>query len=261
VSTARPEHALGATYDDEFYETLDAEVSGSAAAVVPIVVDLLRPTSVLDVGCGRGTWLAAFARFGAADVLGVDGSHVAPGDLEIASTSFLAHDLTRPLRLGRRFDLVVSLEVAEHLDESVASEFVGSLVAHGAAVLFSAAVPGQGGAGHVNERWPSYWAARFAEHGYLPIDAVRPKIWTDSRVAFWYAQNTLLYVDGTDRATSAVRAACPSAPALLDVVHPALLAKVASTRGRTPSPSLSRVLRDVPGATRRALHNRLGHDR
>src|SRR4029077_20979056 len=98
---------------------------------------------------------------------------------------------------------VVSLEVAEHLDEAVASEFVASLVTHGAAVLFSAAVPRQGGSGHVNEQWPSYWAARFAHHGYVPIDAVRPAVWTDDRVAYWYAQNMLLYVDATDPATSA----------------------------------------------------------
>jgi SAM-dependent methyltransferase len=260
VSAARPEDALGLTYDDAFYETLDAEVSRSAATVVPIVVDLMPPASVLDVGCGRGTWLSVFGRLGVADLVGVDGSHVAPGDLEIPPASVLAHDLTRPLRLGRRFDLVVSLEVAEHLDASAASEFVGSLVAHGAAVLFSAAVPGQGGAGHVNEQWPSYWAERFAEHGYVPVDAVRPKIWTDSRVAYWYAQNMLLYVDGTDRATSAVRAACPSAPALLDVVHPALLAQVASGRRQPSPPSLSRVLRDLPAAARRALRSRTGRD-
>ncbi|HEX4490222.1 MAG TPA: class I SAM-dependent methyltransferase [Acidimicrobiia bacterium] len=252
---------LGVTYDDAFYQSLDADVSASAATIAPIVVDLLHPTSVLDVGCGRGTWLAAFARLGVNDVLGVDGAHVSARDLEIPPAAFLAHDLTQPLRLGRRFDLVMSLEVAEHLDEQYASAFVESLVTHGAAVLFSAAVPGQGGAGHVNEQWPSTWAARFAEHGYVPVDAVRPKVWTDRRVAYWYAQNVLLFVDGTDAATSAVRAACPSAPALLDVVHPGLLAAVAATRRQPAPPSLTRALRAVPAAARRALRNRMGRDR
>jgi SAM-dependent methyltransferase len=252
---------LGLTYDRAFYEGLDTEVATAAATVAPIVIDLLHPASVLDIGCGRGTWLAAFARLGVSDLLGVDGSHIAPNDLEIPAASFLARDLTRPLRLGRRFDLVMSLEVAEHLDEAFAAEFVASLVAHGPAVLFSAAIPRQGGAGHVNEQWPSYWAARFAEHGYAPVDAVRPTMWTDPRVAYWYAQNTLLYLDTRDRATSALRAAFPSTPALLDVVHPGLLAQVATPVRRAEPPSLRRVLRDLPAAAQRAVRHRVGRDR
>ena len=251
---------LGLTYDAAFYATLDADVSASAAAVAPIVAGLLHPASVLDVGCGRGTWLAAFVRLGVTDVLGVDGSHVATADLEVPAAAFLARDLTRPLRLDRRFDLVTSLEVAEHLPEACASDFVASLVAHGGAVLFSAAVPGQGGAGHVNEQWPSYWAARFADHGYVPIDAVRPVVWNDHRVAYWYAQNTLLYVDETNATMRRLREVQP-APTLLDVVHPGLLAQVAAMRRTSPPASLSRLLRDVPAAARRAVRHRMGRSR
>ncbi|MEA2443119.1 MAG: hypothetical protein QOJ12_411, partial [Thermoleophilales bacterium] len=72
--------------------------------------------------------------------------------------------------------------------------FVASLAAHADAVLFSAAIPNQRGSQHVNEQWQSWWADRFATHGMVAVDCVRRKVWDDPNVAWWYAQNTLLYV-------------------------------------------------------------------
>jgi len=243
---------LARTYDDAFYTDLDNDVRASAEVVVPLVVDRLHPASVLDVGCGRGTWLQVFAGAGVADIFGVDGPHISPSSLEIPTDCFLAHDLDERLDLGRRFDLAVCLEVGEHLDEQIASTLVASLVAHAPAVLFSAAIPGQGGAGHVNERWPSYWAERFRASGYNAIDLVRPLVWNDDRVAFWYAQNTVLYVDASR--PNPVGVAPVTAP--MDLVHPRLYLR--PTHKHKPSPpSLQHVLRELPGATRRALAKRL----
>jgi SAM-dependent methyltransferase len=243
---------LDQTYDAHFYEDLASEVRGSAEVIVPIVVDLLRPQSVLDIGCGRGTWLDVFRRHGVTDVVGVDGAHVARDDLEIPPDAFIAHDLREPVALDRRFDLAVSLEVAEHLAPVAAAGFVASLVAHAPAVLFSAAIPFQGGAGHVHERWPSYWADVFQSHGYVALDIVRPAVWHDERVAFWYAQNTLLYVRDvppgvTPAAIGAVR----------DLVHPALHIRERTAAKRPPAPpSLRRALRDARAAAARALRRR-----
>jgi len=253
-----PRDPLGKTYDDSFYETLDPEVRGSAEVVVPIVHDLLHPASVLDIGCGRGTWLAAFSRCGVGDIVGVDGPHIERAGLEIAPEAFLARDLTQPFDLRRRFDLAVSLEVAEHLAPEHASAFVASLVAHAPAVLFSAAIPFQGGAGHVNERWPSYWADLFSVHGYVSFDVVRPVVWADEQVAFWYAQNTLLYVDRNHPNASALRDRRGQSDLPLDVVHPALHERDHTTRKRpSPPPSFRRALRDVRGAAWRALRGRV----
>lgn len=181
-------------YDRSFWED-QGEVARNAAEIVAGVVgEYLRPASVVDVGCGVGEWLVAFGRQGATDLLGVDAPYIDRGLLVIAPDRFFAHDLTEPLRLGRGFDLAISLETAEHLPPEAAETLVESLVRLAPVILFSAAIPGQGGVHHVNEQWPAYWAERFAGHGYAPVDCLRPRIWSDDRIAFWYRQNTLLYV-------------------------------------------------------------------
>jgi SAM-dependent methyltransferase len=250
-----PRGILAATYDDAFFVELEDVVESSARRIVPLVCALLDPRSVLDVGCGRGTWLRVFEDQGVADFVGVDGGHVAADTLEIAPSKFRAHDLESPLDLGRRFDLVISLEVAEHLDPAVASAFVGSLVSHAPAVLFSAAIPYQGGPGHVDEAWQSEWAAHFAEHGFGPLDLIRPEVWCDERVAFWYAQNTILYADAATRMRVAPNAVA-SGP--LDVVHPRLHERTHTTPAPSPAPpSLSRLLRELPAASSRAVKRRM----
>ncbi len=256
-SASNPDnHPLAHTYDADFYGQLADDVRASAEAIVPIVTNLLTPTSVLDVGCGHGTWLAEFERNGATDILGVDGGHVDPAALDIRADQFQPRDLSVPFDLGRRFDLVVSLEVAEHLPARAAAGFVATLVAHGPAVLFSAAVPFQGGAGHVNEQWPSYWAGLFAEHGYEPHDVVRPVVWDNDRVAFWYAQNTMLYLDGRGMGVATSSSALP-----LDVVHPRMHVRDHTRVKPAPAPpSLTRTLRDVPPAAWRAFRHRMDRD-
>ena len=139
-------------YDRVFYEGHADKARSSAEAIVPVVMELVAPTSVVDLGCGLGTWLATFGRHGVHDYLGVDGEWVERGMLEIAEDRFRTAQLDRPFRLDRRFDLAVSLEVAEHLPEHAASGFVDTLVRLAPCVLFSAAIPHQGGLRHLNEQ-------------------------------------------------------------------------------------------------------------
>jgi 2-polyprenyl-3-methyl-5-hydroxy-6-metoxy-1,4-benzoquinol methylase len=162
------EGPVGQPYTNDYYDALREGARRSARVVVPLVLGLVPARSVIDVGCGRGTWLAVFRAHGVEEVRGVDGDYVDRGRLEIPADRFEAHDLTRPLRPAGRFDLAVSLEVAEHLPAEAADAFVGSLTLLAPVVLFSAAAPYQGGEGHVNERWPAYWAGRFAARGVRP---------------------------------------------------------------------------------------------
>jgi SAM-dependent methyltransferase len=213
-------------YTEQFFQALREGVTSSAEVMVPIVVEMTRPASVVDVGCGAGGWLAAFARHGVRDYLGIDG--YAPEELlEIPRDRFLAADLTRPLVLDRTFDLAISLEVAEHLVESAARTFVESLTRLAPVVMFSAAVPGQGGTGHRNEQWPRYWADLFAELGFDALDVMRPRVWDDERIEPWYVQNTILYAarrpQGRGRDLDPRPGGTSGAP--LALIHPRLFAE------------------------------------
>jgi SAM-dependent methyltransferase len=221
------DNATGRPYSGSFFAGQSPGSRSSAEAVVPLILDLVGSRSVVDVGCGVGTWLSVFCAHGVSDVLGIDGDYVPRGQLEIPPERFQAADLAQPLRVGRRFDLAMSLEVAEHLPPSSSERLVASLVKMADLVLFSAAIPRQGGSEHINERWQSWWADRFAEHGFVPIDCLRRRIWSNPRVEWWYAQNVLLY---------ASRARMDSDPRLrreyelmgtgqLSVVHPARYVK------------------------------------
>ena len=181
------------TYRAEFFDYIETGSMRSAEIVVPAVRTVLAVGSVLDVGCGRGAWLAEWRRQGVADIAGVDGAYVARERLLIPADRFTARDLAQPIDLGRRFDLVQSLEVAEHLAESAADVFVDNLVRHGHVILFSAAVPGQGGEHHVNEQPYGYWRDKFLARDYVLFDAVRPLLAGDRRVEPWYRYNLLLF--------------------------------------------------------------------
>ncbi len=182
-------------YGRQFFVGREARAAASADVVVPLLLSLFPVASVVDVGCANGLWLEAFARLGIADYLGLDGDYVPRDLLRIPADRFRVTDLKQPPRLERRFDLACSLEVAEHLPADSADTFVDFLVSAAPVVAFSAAVPRQGGDGHVNEQWQSYWQARFARRGYLCIDCLRPALYGNTAVNWWYRQNMLVYCE------------------------------------------------------------------
>jgi SAM-dependent methyltransferase len=182
-------------YDQKFIRYAATSSRYGASKVIPVVLSALDVGSVLDIGCAGGGWLSEWKQAGIADVCGVDGAYVDPADLEIEAERFKAADLAHPFDLGRTFDLVQSLEVAEHIDGSASGVFVANLVRHaGRFILFSAAVPGQGGEYHVNEQPYDFWRERFAKNGYSAFDFVRPRIAGDSGISFWYRYNIILFV-------------------------------------------------------------------
>ena len=151
----------------------------------------------------------------------------------IPAQHFRSHALETSLDLGRRFDLVISLEVAEHLPENAADTFVDSLVQHGDVILFSATIPFQGGHGHINEQWPGYWAEKFLGHGYRATDVLRPMIWGDETVFWWLRQNTLLFLseDALSRHPSFAGDIVEDFNGLA-MVHPALYLRWANAANR-----------------------------
>jgi SAM-dependent methyltransferase len=183
------------TYNKQFFESLGETSLESARQIVPIILEYIKPKSVIDVGCGVGAWLKAFEENGVEDILGIDGSYMNRKLLMISKESFLTYDLTKPITLKGTFDLAISLEVAEHLPEEYAETFVSSLTKLSRVIVFSGAIPFQGGTNHVNEQWAEYWKDLFEKKGYVLIDCLRKRIWNNPKVDYFYAQNMFFFVE------------------------------------------------------------------
>ncbi len=227
-----------ALYTSDFYRHVQQGALDSATVVVPLILSIISPKSVIDVGCGTGCWLRVFQQHGIQDVRGIDGQDVPQELLLFDPRRFLATDLSIPFNLSRRADLLLSLEVAEHLPSESAEGFVDSLVRLSHVVLFSAAIPGQGGTNHLNEQWPSYWAALFAKHDYAAIDCLRPKIWNDNAIKFWYRQNTILYAYREYLRSDSCQPELRSQPCVispLPLVHPELFRRKCASSGSDSS--------------------------
>lgn len=236
-------------YHKTFFSHVAAGSSASAQKVVPLLLGVAEIRSVVDVGCGTGAWLAQFAASGIEDYLGLDGDYVDQGSLAIPKDRFRPTDLEQALDLGRRFDLATSFEVAEHLPAEIAPKFVRSLTGLAPLVAFSAAIPGQGGVGHVNEQWPDYWAGLFAAEGYDLVDWFRCRLWNDDSIEPWYRQNLVLFVE-RDRVAGLKSDESGNDRMPLRVVHPDIFSDAIN------KPSLRTVLKSFPAALRLSLESR-----
>src|ERR1700733_4909416 len=136
-------------YNESFYRITVTGSSSSARKVVPYLVSSFKPQSVVDVGCGTGIWAAEFRSQGIPGVIGIAGTMLEKWLLKIPANAFRHLDLERPLVLKRTFDMAISLEVAEHLSPQRASSFIKDLVRLAPVVVFSAAIPLQGGTDHI----------------------------------------------------------------------------------------------------------------
>jgi SAM-dependent methyltransferase len=182
------------SYSSTFYKERNNLARKSAEVIVPWIMELLQPKSVIDIGCGTGSWVSVFQDNGVDEFLGVDGEWVKSEYLEIPEDHFQKWDLCKPYCSDRQYDLVVSLEVAEHLPQECAETFIRTLVQLGRVIMFSAAIPKQSGTNHVNEQWPDYWIELFQRYDYVVVDCIRGRFWDVEDVAPWYLQNTFLFV-------------------------------------------------------------------
>jgi len=181
---------LSTWFEPGLYAT---DTGPSSQVIAELVVSLFHPVSVVDVGCGPGTLLSYFRSAGIADLCGIDGPPVSAVFKDDAG-EFVAADLTRPLHLPQRFEIATCLEVAEHLPPTAAETLVETLVGLAPVVVFSAATPGQGGEGHINEQWPTYWQQIFRRSGLVCLDVLRGQLASKPDVLNYYRTNTFVYM-------------------------------------------------------------------
>ena len=181
-------------YSETFFKSCSDGSLRSAKQIVPYLKSLTECESIIDVGCGLGTWLSVFKDCGIDNIQGIDGEYVNLNNLLIPRDRFIAADLTKPPRIDRRFDLAICFEVAEHLPSASENNLMDFLTSLSPVIAFSASIPFQNGTGHINERWLEHWIEQFEARNFLPIDCVRPRFWNHPDVEWWYIQNTILYV-------------------------------------------------------------------
>jgi SAM-dependent methyltransferase len=179
-------------YTNKFYEQRDHDTSYAANKIINYLSISKWPRSVIDIGCGVGTWLKVFKEKGSY-VQGLEGPWINRDHLVIEQSEVLSCDLSMPPDLARKFDFAICLEVAEHIQPDYARDFIRRVGSYADKILFSAAIPFQGGVGHVNEQWPNYWAQMFYEEGFCCSDYIRDCIWTDDKIPVWYRQNILFF--------------------------------------------------------------------
>jgi SAM-dependent methyltransferase len=191
----------------------EARIS-NATKCLKLVCDVVPLGHVVDFGCGIGAWLYAAETLGAGSVLGIEGTWIHEADTIVSKAKIQVADLaTDPPFFAKQFDLAMAIEVAEHLPEKSADKFCRSLVSAADRILFSAAVPGQPGIGHINLQPLPYWVSKFWALGYAPIELIRPYIADDKSIYWWLRQNLVMFVayDKLIRSPNLLRFARPIA--------------------------------------------------
>ena len=212
-------------YDIPYYSNRDAKTRFAAERILQILFESVRPSSLIDIGCGVGTWAAVASELGVDHYLCVDGPWVDRETLVVPESRFRSVDIEDISSIEGKWELSICLEVAEHLSESAGDRLIHWVCAHSDLALFSAAIPGQMGRGHKNEQWQSYWVQRFNSLEFYSIDLIRPKIWGDPDIPYWYKQNTILYISKSCEHFTEQSTTPHESFAALNVVHPVLWTK------------------------------------
>lgn len=149
----------------------------------------------VDVGAGSGAYAAELRRRGHI-VVAYEYARLGRLIARFQGVHALPFDLAQPIVVEPAgYDLAYSFEVAEHLPPELGDRLVAFLAASAPTVVFTAAPPGQGGSGHVNEQERSYWVERFRNHGMVERQELRDRVaagFRDARSS-WLATNVMVF--------------------------------------------------------------------
>ena len=224
---------LRSPYTSDFFDTHCEGSLRSARVVLGEVSKFHTLKLVVDIGCGSGCWSKASIELGAREVVAIDGEYIDSTRLVIPLSAFRVCDLEREslttvIPLDTKFKLVICVEVAEHLSSARSEFFIAEICHFGDLVLFSAAVPGQGGVHHVNEQWPEFWASLFQKNGFACFDFIRRDLWTRQDIEYWYAQNVMLFARRGSRSFDSLSLIAPPTVQPWAVIHPRLYERLYS---------------------------------
>lgn len=231
-------------YNNDFYAGQIERSRDSASSIVPLIQQAIGATSMLDVGCGMGSWPRAFLKHGCTVAHGIDGPWVTETD--IPEGAFFPFDFEsepvpfKPPLPRDRYDLVTSFEFVEHVDERLAEPLIDFLCRLSDVVIVGGAIPYQGGQHHVNERWPHYWAEKFQRRGYEACDFIRPQVW-NLDVEPWYAQNAVAYFKGSAPKSLKEAATRGWTSFPMPVVHPEMWERLIMANPPRPAPLRERI--------------------
>jgi SAM-dependent methyltransferase len=183
-------------YDQRYNNFLEVAASKSTEPMAATIVQLFKPGTVLDVGCGTGALLSQFKQLGLV-VAGLEYSDAGIARCRERGVPVEKFDLeTTEATIPGTWDLTVSFEVAEHLPESLADNYVRVISQFSPVVIMSAATVGQGGKDHVNERPHEYWIEKMERRGFNYDEKTSNQVraeWAGKGVAPWYVNNTMIF--------------------------------------------------------------------
>jgi len=210
-------------YSKLYYKKHQDGSYASAYKILKYLTTFITIESIIDFGCGVGTWCSAAQNLSINNIMGVDQNLYDSSYMLIPNKNYLQRDLQKSVSLDMKMDLVISVEVGEHIESRYSHVFINTLCQHGDIILFSAALPYQGGTGHINEKPCSYWRDIFSDLDYIAIDCIRGVFWEDDDVEVWYKNNTILYVrDGLQ--FDILNKISSSYP--IDIIHPDMLQRI-----------------------------------
>ena len=191
-------------YSDQFYESVTNRAEYSSRIIFSLLKNALHPKTFVDVGSGDGVWsLSALEHFESIN-------HVEAWDLlaektylDIAKKRFPSKNIiskridfeSSDYGVEMVYDLAVCLETFEHLSPSACEKLSLFFSSHTRILIFSGAVPGQGGTNHINEQPFKTWQRNLLDFGFFPLDFIRPNIQDKKNVPSYYKNNIVLWVN------------------------------------------------------------------
>lgn len=216
-------------YSASYYKKHETGSYQSAIQILEYINSFINFNSVIDFGCGMGTWCKALNNLGIKDFLGIDIHQYDSTYMLIPNDKYMQFDLRKPLVLTRGTDIAISVEVAEHIKPEYSDIFISNLCSCSEIVLFSAAISHQGGTGHINEQSCTYWEKIFNKYGYKAIDCIRPYFWNNEQIEIWYRNNCLLYIK--QHTYEKISTHIPQNTYPLDIIHPSMLNRILKKKG------------------------------